>query len=116
MSFFFGPGGFPGQGMGGMGGDSDGGESADSNKYYEILGIEKGASPQQIKKAFRKLARQLHPDKHPGEEDKYQAKFQELQKAYEVLSDPEKKKLYDRYAHSTHDIPQKVPSKYPCTH
>jgi len=83
--------------MGGMGGDSDGGEATDSNKYYEILGLEKGASPQQIKKSFRKLARQLHPDKHPGEEDKYQAKFQELQKAYETLSDPEKKKLYDRY-------------------
>merc|ERR1719204_656842 len=98
MSFFFGPGGFPGGGgmPGGMGGDS-GDEATDSNKYYEVLGVEKNASPQMIKKSFRKLARQLHPDKHPGEEDKYQEKFQELQRAYEVLSDPEKKKLYDRY-------------------
>jgi len=97
MSFFFGPGGFGGPGMGGMGGDVSDGESADSTKYYQVLGLEKSASPTEIKKAFRKLARQLHPDKHPGEEDKYQAKFQELQRAYEVLSDPEKKKLYDRY-------------------
>ena len=101
MSFFFGPGGFPGAGMGGMGGDSDGGEAADTNKYYEILGVEKSATQQQIKKAFRKLARQLHPDKHPGEEDKYQHKFQELQKAYETLSEPEKRKLYDRYVHQS---------------
>ena len=92
-------------GMGGMGGDSDGGEAADTNKYYEILGVEKSATQQQIKKAFRKLARQLHPDKHPGEEDKYQHKFQELQKAYETLSEPEKRKLYDRYVHQS-DFPQ----------
>jgi len=99
MSFFFGPGGMGGGfgGMpGGMGGHSDG-EESDNNKYYEILGLDKSATQQQIKKSYRKLARQWHPDKHQDEQEKYHAKFQELQKAYEVLSDPEKKKLYDRY-------------------
>jgi len=91
-------GGMPG-GMPGMGGDddSDGGESSNNTKYYECLGIDKSATPQQIKKSYRKLAREVHPDKHPDEAEKYHEKFQELQKAYEVLSDPEKKKLYDRY-------------------
>ena len=77
--------------------DSDQGESSNNTKYYEILGVDKSASPQQIKKQYRKLARQLHPDKHPDEAEKYHDKFQELQKAYDVLGDPEKKKLYDRY-------------------
>ena len=89
-------------GMGGMGGDDESeGEATDANKYYDILGINKSATPQEIKKAYRKLARQLHPDKHPGEEQKYHEKFQELQAAYEVLSNPEKKKLYDRYVSCT---------------
>merc|ERR1719384_28087 len=98
MSFFFGPGGFPGGGgMPGGGGSESGGETSNNTKYYEILGLDKSATAQQIKKKYRKLARQLHPDKHPNEAEKYQAKFVELQKAYEVLGDPEKKKLYDRY-------------------
>merc|ERR1712228_294198 len=85
-------------GFHGMGGDSEGeGEASNNTKYYEILGLDKSASQQTIKKTYRKLARQLHPDKHPNEAEKYHAKFQELQKAYEVLGDPEKKKLYDRY-------------------
>merc|ERR1719411_1373992 len=87
-----GGGGFPG-----MGGDESEGEQSNNTKFYEILGLDKSATQRDIKKAYRKLARQLHPDKHPGEEDKYQAKFQELSRAHEVLSDPEKKKLYDRY-------------------
>merc|ERR1719384_411159 len=98
MSFFFGPGGFPGGGgMPGGGGSESGGETSNNTKYYEILGLDKSATAQQIKKKYRKLARQLHPDKHPEDPEKYQAKFVELQKAYEVLGDPEKKKLYDRY-------------------
>jgi len=81
-----------------MGGDSEGeGEASDNTKYYEVLGLDKSATANEIKKKYRKLARQVHPDKHPNETEKYHAKFQELQKAYEVLGDPEKKKLYDRY-------------------
>eukprot|EP01083_Nonionella_stella_P186961 685878_1 len=97
MSFFFGQQGFGGGG-GHMGGDNESeGESSNNTKYYDILGVKKGASQQEIKKKYRKLARQIHPDKHPDEQEKYHQKFQELQKAYEVLSDPHKKQLYDRY-------------------
>jgi DnaJ-related protein SCJ1 len=63
--------------------------------YYEILGISRDASASQIKKAYRKLALQYHPDKHPGAEN--QKRFEELANAYEVLSDPDKRRLYDQY-------------------
>ena len=69
----------------------------DEETYYEILGIEEGATPQDIKKAFRKKARQLHPDKHPDEYEKYSILFQKVQEAHEILRDPEKRKLYDKY-------------------
>ena len=64
--------------------------------YYKILGVDKSASQSDIKKAFRKLARQYHPDlnpNNPGAKDK----FQEINEANEVLSDPEKRKKYDEY-------------------
>ncbi len=63
--------------------------------YYEILDIKKGASDDEIHKAYLKLARKYHPDVNPGEDAK--KKFQEVQQAFEVLKDPEKRKKYDRY-------------------
>ncbi len=64
--------------------------------YYNILGVDKGASQEDIKKAYRKLARKLHPDLNPDDKDA-QKRFQELNEANEVLSDPEKRKKYDQY-------------------
>lgn len=65
--------------------------------YYEVLGVERSASPEEVKKAFRKKAREYHPDvnKDPGAEDM----FKELGEAYEVLSDPQKRQVYDAYGH-----------------
>ena len=67
--------------------------------YYEVLGIEKGASEDDIKKAFRQAARKYHPDLHPGDKDA-EAHFKEINEAYEVLSDSEKRAHYDQYGHA----------------
>ncbi|MFM6925451.1 MAG: DnaJ domain-containing protein, partial [Ferruginibacter sp.] len=64
--------------------------------YYKILGIDKSASDEDIKKAYRKLARKLHPDLNPNDKEAHQ-KFQQINEANEVLSDPEKRKKYDTY-------------------
>lgn len=64
--------------------------------YYKVLGIDKGATAADIKKAYRKLARKLHPDLNPNDKESQQ-KFQKINEANEVLSDPEKRKKYDQY-------------------
>src|SRR6478752_6826285 len=64
--------------------------------YYKILGIDKNATDDDIKKAYRKLARKLHPDLNPNDKEAHH-KFQQVNEANEVLSDPEKRKKYDQY-------------------
>ena len=72
---------------------------ADKRDFYEVLGVQKGASEDEIKKAYRKMAKQYHPDLHPGDAEA-EAKFKEVGEAYEVLSDPQKKARYDQYGHA----------------
>jgi len=67
--------------------------------YYEVLGVEKDVSENEIKKSYRKLARKYHPDVNPGDKVA-EEKFKEINEAYEVLSDPEKKVRYDQYGHA----------------
>ncbi|MGQ9545606.1 MAG: DnaJ C-terminal domain-containing protein [Dehalococcoidia bacterium] len=64
--------------------------------YYQILGVSRNASEREIKQAYRRLARQYHPDLNPGDKSA-EAKFKEINSAYEVLSDPEKRKKYDQF-------------------
>ncbi|MCX6111670.1 MAG: molecular chaperone DnaJ [Proteobacteria bacterium] len=69
--------------------------------YYEVLGVQKNASADEIKKAYRKLALKHHPDRNPGEKNKEsEDKFKEANEAYEVLSDPSKKSKYDQFGHA----------------
>ena len=72
---------------------------ADKRDYYDVLGVDKGASDADIKKAYRKLAKKYHPDANPNNKEA-EAKFKEAGEAYEVLSDSQKRAAYDRYGHS----------------
>ena len=73
--------------------------------YYEVLGLKKGASEEEIKKAYRKLAKQYHPDLHPGDKEA-EAKFKEVNEAAQVLGDPEKRAKYDQFGHAAFDPSQ----------
>ena len=70
--------------------------------YYAVLGVERGADDKTIKKAYRKLAKKYHPDTSAGDA-RAEEKFKEATEAYEILSDPEKRRLYDRFGHAAFD-------------
>ncbi|PYP86601.1 MAG: molecular chaperone DnaJ [Blastocatellia bacterium AA13] len=72
--------------------------------YYKVLGVPRGAKPDEIKKAYRRLARKHHPDVNPGSKDA-EEKFKQISEAFDVLSDPKKREVYDQYGYYSDQIP-----------
>ena len=72
---------------------------AEKRDYYEVLGLQKGATDDEIKKAYRKLGKQYHPDLNPDNPEA-EAKFKEINEANDVLSDPQKRAKYDQFGHA----------------
>src|SRR5207247_8953071 len=78
--------------------------SSTKHDYYESLGVDRGAKDDEIRKAYRKLARKYHPDLNPGDKAS-EEKFKQLQEAYDVLSDSKKRQIYDQYGFYSDNIP-----------
>jgi DnaJ-class molecular chaperone len=76
--------------------------TATKHDYYDLLGVSREASATELRKAYRRLARKYHPDVNPGDKAS-EDKFKQIQEAYEVLSDPKKRKMYDQYGVSGSD-------------
>jgi DnaJ-class molecular chaperone len=73
---------------------------ATTSDYYDVLGITKNASPDEIKKAYRKQALEWHPDRHREDKEAAEKRFKEINEAYQILSDPQKKSAYDQFGHA----------------
>ena len=70
---------------------------SEKRDYYEVLGVSKNATDEELKKAYRRLAKKYHPDANPDNKEEAEAKFKEVNEAYEVLSDSQKRKMYDQF-------------------
>ncbi len=80
--------------------------------YYEILGVSRTATEKELKEAYRRLVKKYHPDLNPTNRQEAEKIFKEINEAYEVLSDPEKRKLYDKYGHNWKNVNQNTNYKY----
>src|SRR5215510_15362332 len=80
--------------------------------FYELLGVSKGCGPEDLKKAYRKLAMQWHPDRNPGDKSAEQ-KFKDINEAYDVLKDDQKRAAYDRFGHAAFENGSRGPGDFP---